>query len=156
MESYTLRVPIHGFDVDIHVEISNDWTTLVTFTFARVAYTFGITKWQARGFTELLAHIITHYGDAAGFGRIDPTDGSPFSDPSQRRAAVRQAVQDVFTTLDFILTDHGCCVLDYAVWYRETNKATDDYSSLITYITTDCIVNSNFMAPAVNWKLTKF
>ncbi len=69
---------------------------------------------------------------------------------------VRQAVYDIFKTLEMILKVHGCALLDYATWYRENHKENDIYAQWITLVACHHIVHVNFLAPSISWTLVQF
>ena len=69
---------------------------------------------------------------------------------------VRQAVFDIFKTLELILQVHGRAILDYATWYREHNKDKEAYADYITLVTCHHIVHVNFLAPSITWTIVKF
>lgn len=60
---------------------------------------------------------------------------------------VRQAVFDMFKTLEQMLHVHWRAIMHYAIWYREHNKEKVTYADYITLVTCHHIVHANFLAP---------
>lgn len=152
---YTDRVQLKGVDVDveIHIDARGDLTTNVFFSFGK-KYMFRITERCIPGWTNIITKMIDHYGNGP-YGERDAA-GTLAVTTQQKKDAVRQAVRDIFVTLDRIMTVHERAVMGYAIWYSKNCGVVDNYSKFITLVTCNCIIQSEFITPDVAWELVEF
>ncbi len=161
----TLRFSLLGDPVNVSFVVRDTFVTELSFQHHGTHDTFIIAEWAQRGQNRLLDlfHSTVHddgtpvHRDASLFGALD-AEGHPEAllSVDQRCNVIRQAVTDVFTCLDQIMTAQPRSVLGYAVWYRENHARDDTYQEYISRTTCRCIVRSEFLSPGVVWDLTEF
>ncbi len=152
-----LKVNLRGASIPVDVRISNSCATIADFSFRGQPYTFVITKWSKRGIATLITmfHDTGTHRPQEKFGSIDD-EGAPVNLTLERKVnMVLQAVRDIFTCIDAILTKHNGGILAYAVWYLERLDEAN-YSSYITSLACQCIVRTHFMCPEVAWERVEF
>lgn len=74
----------------------------------------------------------------------------------QKMEAAVQAVTDIFTTINAILIKHERAAHSYSIWYDERAGDAGTYSTYITRLACECIVNANLRVPSVSWELVEF
>ena len=163
-ESFTIRLCSTAVEFDVKVSVSLHAS--MEFTFGGRSYNFrgvwiGHTGNRrknklVKGFHSYMPRDATAFGDvvddASGFVMRMSTD--------QKIRVLVQVCKDIVACLDKILTEHMSSVVDYALWYRKYHPHDDDYSSLISLMTCNCIVNTDFMhTPRFElrvWQVVKF
>ncbi len=145
-----------GIPCTVHVNVASTYAVTFDFVCDGRPYVHTVTAWGGSGQARFLRvfHDGTNPRDEATFGRIEVDDfGELTAVPSvqQRRDMVVQATIDVLANVDRILKEYGPSVMDYAVWYRETNADEVPYARYIAKIAADFIVHAVFLAPAVAW-----
>jgi len=162
-ESLSVTVPITDVSVSALVQIQTaSRAATISFNYLRTAYEFSVTKWSGRGFSKLSELFFVHATrDAQVFGEYSTDEYGDLTSPpftrKQRRNIVFQACVDVLTCLGKIVMAHQRQIQDYAIWYRETQKAraSESYSSYITLITCHCIIHEQFTSGSVQYELVE-
>lgn len=147
--------------VDVNYTIKATWEASLNFSMHGDAHSFFVTKWSRKGFSPF-ATMFFEYGprDPNIFGVITQDDeGTPnFSGltTTNKIAIIEQALTDIMTCLNLIVTKYKRSVIDYAVWYREKYPAYDTYAKYITLLTCHLIVHTDFLAPDVVYDIVLF
>ncbi|KAA6417370.1 MAG: hypothetical protein FRX49_12699 [Trebouxia sp. A1-2] len=147
--------------VQLQVAVSASYLTTISWSLFGRAYSFNVHDWRSGNINQLCSRFHKYAPrDQQVYGYIeeDTETGAvtPHINQVQKVNIVRQAVFDIFKTLELILQVHGRAILDYATWYRENNKDKEAYADYITLVTCHHIVHVNFLAPSIQWTLVKF
>lgn len=164
-----------GYTVPMSISICSTYEASIDFTLFGSPYTFVVTAWQSRGLRKYLElfHMVdrdpTTFGVAIKCGGadgemeyvesvVDLNCSSHLKRPMsqvQKLNAIEQGCRDILACLNQIGEVHLHSLLEYCIWYRETQEATT-YSKLITKLAANCVVHSSFVAPMLAWKVVEF
>lgn len=160
-ESFTSTVCSTTIEFD--VKVSASFCASMEFTFGGRSYNFrgvwlghteiGRKNKLLKGFHSYMPR------DAAAFGDVVNDASGAYvvrMSTDQKIRVLVQVCKDIVACLDKILTEHMSSVVDYALWYRKYHPGDDDYSSLISLMTCNCIVNADFMSSNRVWQVVKF
>lgn len=146
--------------VQIYVHIDQNYATEMDFTLAGRPYTFRVTAWHTVAFHFFLVLFHQHtQRDPGEFGVSTKTeDGFPDFEMNVKQMdnAILQACKDVMFCLDEIAAEDAHSVLDYALWYREKGSRERTYSKHIARVTCNCVVDSHFVVPDIEWEEVVF
>ena len=150
---------VAGVVVVAEVRIERTYLASISFAYLGKAYTFTITKWSGRGFSNFLKlFFAAEVRNVDRFGVLDlDAEGNITAAPSteQKARVVLKACEDVMALFDRILVTHGRSVLDYAVWYRESGRGEETYKKYIARVACHCIVHTNFLAGGLAYDIVE-
>lgn len=160
-DSGTFVCSVAGVNTTVQFKTKGSQETYIDFSFMQKPYTFYVTKWSRNGLRTFLSLFIAYYGagDRNQFATLrEDEDGNNFYDynDEQKKACLRQGINDIMITLGKIFAKHGRGILDYAVWYRETHLSENNYDLYITRICCHCVVHCNFIAPNAVFEIVRF
>lgn len=155
----TGRIKVTDVDTNFHIRLHIiNYTTELTFQYARRNYIFRISKWSGTAVNRYLHlfHRSDFARDANIYGALD-VDDIHTGTPQQRRNCVLRSSIDILICLGKILLEHQRMVLDYAVWYlnRRGHAGDEPYEAYITAIVCRNIIDTEFTAGNVMFKVVE-
>lgn len=144
----------------VDCKIHEDNAAHVHFFYLGKDYNFPLTRWKSAGFAKFRSLFHKVYDDIDKFGSsvVDPNTGdvvSSIGTSDQNKNIVKQAINDVFHSLNSILRQYPREILDYAVWFCEKHSFSSDtdYATYIQIVTCRVIVHSDFLAGNIDWRV---
>ena len=150
---YKFTVNLGDGAAQVDCKIYEDNAAHAHFYYFRKDYNFTLRRWKSTAFAQFrsLFHRVYDDSDKFGSSEVDPDTGDVISSTNtsdQNKNVVKQAINDVFRLLHFILKEYPREVIDYAVWFcdKHSSRADTEYSAYIHVLTCRCIIDGEFMA----------
>lgn len=157
---------VFGHEGRVDVRIMSSYATAMEFNVLATSYVFSITKWRSNALSKFkkVFHTIERDREYFGYIHIDSEeedmDGNPVESPimtaDQTVNAIVQACHDVMKCLMQIAYKHKNGMLGYAVWFLNQKRPEDTYIGYIANLTCKLIIDSDFLAPDIEWKEVEF
>ena len=145
--------------IPVKLVINSNFIASFDFCLIHTPYSLSMTSWGQRGFARFATLFFNHKArDAVEFGEYEESDegNSIYSSTQiQKLNIITQGVKDIMCCIDQIATNRGDSILDYAVWYKDRHFGTFTYVDFITLHACECMIQAQFLAPNISWKLVK-
>lgn len=161
--STPIPVTFAGFQTTLFIEINTrpQYQTKFQFSLMNKVYDFDCHAWASGRFSAFLEAFYEHHRQGGTltpefttkFGRVDE-EGNFDCSPQQKRNAAIQFCLDTLENVAKIFMQHGSCINQYAIWYRE-RRSGDSYRERIGRVACHFIIHTEFISPGVTWRVVE-